>query len=228
MSSASTASRTGPLRILIADDHSLMRRGLRTLLETHPGWTVCAESSTGRDAVAKAEELRPDIAIVDVSMPELNGIDAGRRILKVSPGTEVLILSVHYTDQLASEILKAGINGYIVKSDPDRDLVAAVEAVSDHRPFFTPCATESMLHGLNEEAAISADGTNLQRGRLTSREREIIQLISEGKSTKEISADLGISAKTAETHRGNIMRKLEVHSVTEVVRYAIRNQIAEA
>jgi DNA-binding NarL/FixJ family response regulator len=215
------------LRILIADDHDLMRRGLRTLLETHPGWTVCAEANTGRDAVAKAEELRPDIVIMDITMPELNGVEAARRILKASPSTEILILSVHHSDQLIREILAAGARGYIVKSDSDRDLLVAVEALSNHKPFFTPRATELMLNGLDNRNAAAGGLPQSLSDRLTSREREIVQLLSEGKSSKEVASDLSISVKTAETHRANIMRKLEIHSVTELVRYAVRNQIIE-
>jgi DNA-binding NarL/FixJ family response regulator len=215
------------LRILIADDHDLMRRGLRTLLETHPGWTICAEANTGRDAVAKAEELRPDIVIMDITMPELNGVEAARRILKSSPSTEILILSVHHSDQLIREILAAGVRGYIVKSDSDRDLVVAVEALSNHKPFFTPRATELMLNGLDSRGSGPAGLPQNLSDRLTSREREIVQLLSEGKSSKEVASDLSISVKTAETHRANIMRKLEIHSVSELVRYAVRNQIIE-
>lgn len=214
------------LRILIADDHDLMRRGLRTLLESHPGWTICAEASTGREAVAKAEELRPDIVIMDITMPELNGVEAARRILKSSPSTEILVLSVHHSDQLIREILAAGVRGYIVKSDSDRDLVIAVEALAMHKPFFTPRATELMLNGL-EHKTTATGLPPLPVDRLTSREREIVQLLSEGKSSKEVACDLSISVKTAETHRANIMRKLEIHSVSELVRYAVRNQIIE-
>src|SRR5579864_5327082 len=205
------------LRILIADDHDLMRRGLRTLLESHPGWTVCAESNTGRDAVAKAEELRPDIVILDITMPELNGIEAARRILKASPGTEILVLSVHYTDQLIREILAAGIRGYIVKSDSDRDLVIAVESLANHQPFFTLRATELMLSGLSHRGGVTGDLPSSLRERLTSREREIVQLLSEGRSSKEVASELTISVKTAETHGSNIMRKLDIHSVSELV-----------
>ena len=215
------------LRILIADDHDLMRRGLRTLLETHPGWSVCAEANTGREAVTKAEELRPDIVIMDITMPELNGVEAARRILKASPSTEILILSVHHSDQLIREILAAGVRGYIVKSDSDRDLIVAVEALANHKPFFTPRATELMLNGLDQKPSGLGGLPQTLSDRLTSREREIVQLLSEGKSSKEVASDLSISVKTAETHRANIMRKLEIHSVSELVRYAVRNQIIE-
>jgi DNA-binding NarL/FixJ family response regulator len=214
------------LRILIADDHDLMRRGVKTLLQGHAGWEICGEAHTGREAVTKAEELKPDIVILDIGMPDLNGVEAARRIRKASPSTEVLILSVHYSDQLIREILEAGVRGYIVKSDSDRDLIIAVETLASHKPFFTPRATEVIMSNF------SAGGTRRElpeslRDRLTSREREIVQLLAEGKSSKEVASSLNISVKTAETHRANIMRKLQLHTVSELVRYAVRNQIIE-
>jgi DNA-binding NarL/FixJ family response regulator len=214
-----------PLRILIADDHDLMRRGLKTLLESRPGWQICGEAHTGSEAIAKAEELRPDVAIVDITMPELNGVDAARRIRKASPKTEVLVLSMHYADQLIRDTVEAGARGYVVKSDSERDLVTAVEALANHKPFFTPCATEVLLKHLDSPSGTPVLGS---KGRLTSREREIVQLLSEGKSSKEVASVLDISVKTAETHRANIMRKLEIHSVAGLVRYAVRNQLVEA
>ena len=214
------------LRILIADDHDLMRRGLKSLLESHPGWTICAEAQTGREAVEKAKQLRPEIAVLDITMPELNGIEAARKIQKASPNTEILILSVHYSDQLVRDVVGAGVRGYIVKSDSDRDLVAAVEALAKHRPFFTPLATEAMLTGLNS-ASSGLEKPEPTEDRITSREREILQLLSEGKSSKEVASVLDLSVKTAETHRSNIMRKLKIHNVTELVRYAVRNRIIE-
>jgi DNA-binding NarL/FixJ family response regulator len=214
------------LRILIADDHDLMRRGLRALLEGHPSWEICGEAHTGREAVTKAQELKPDIVILDITMPELNGVEAARRIRKASPNSEILVLSVHYSDQLIREILDAGVRGYIVKSDSDRDLVIAVETLANHKPFFTPRATELIISNFNRGDSHS-EPPELIGDRLTSREREIVQLLSEGKSSKEVASALGISVKTAETHRANIMRKLEIHSVSELVRYAVRNQIIE-
>lgn len=215
------------LRILIADDHDVVRRGLKGLIESRPGWAVCEEAHTGREAVAKAKQLKPDVAILDISMPELNGVEAARRIRKASPETEILILSVHYSDQLIREILEAGVRGYIVKSDSDRDLLVALDALSKHRPFFTSKATELMMTNFNHSGPRVQAG-DLTHERLTSREREVVQLLSEGKSSKEVAASLCISVKTAETHRANIMRKLEIHSVSELVRYAVRNQIIEA
>jgi DNA-binding NarL/FixJ family response regulator len=213
----------GALRILIADDHDLMRRGIRALLESH-GWTICAESQSGRDAVEKAKKLRPDIAVLDIGMPELNGVEAARRIQKVSPNTEILILSVHYSDQIVREVVDAGIRGYVVKSDSDRDLAIAVETLAKHKPFFTPIATEAVLNNLGKGAAAAEP----RETRLTSREREILQLLSEGKSSKEVGSTLEISTKTAETHRAHIMRKLGLHNVADLVRYAVRNRITEA
>jgi len=215
------------VRILIVDDHDLMRRGIKALLQSHAGWEVVGEAHTGREAVTKAEELKPDVVILDISMPDLNGIEAARRIRKSSPNTEVLILSVHYSDQLIRDILEAGVRGYIVKSDSDRDLVIAVETLANHKPFFTPRATEVILSNFNGTRP-SNDLPESVRDRLTSREREIVQLLAEGKSSKEVASSLGISVKTAETHRANIMRKLQLHTVTDLVRYAVRNQIIEA
>ena len=206
------------LRILIADDHDLVRRGLRSLVESHTGWNVCAEARTGNEAVTQAGELRPDIAILDIAMPELNGVEAARRIRKTCPHTEVLLLSVHHSDQLVREILEAGVRGYVVKSDSERDLLSAVEALSNHKPWVTCCATELLL---------SKDSPNDKPERLTSREREIVQLLAEGKTSKEIASALAISVKTTETHRANIMRKLGFHSVSELIRYAVRNEIIE-
>jgi DNA-binding NarL/FixJ family response regulator len=215
------------LRILIADDHDLMRRGVKALLQSHPGWEICGEAQTGREAVAKAQELKPDIAILDVSMPDLNGVDAARRIHKESPDTEILILSVHYSDQLIRDILEAGVRGYIVKSDSDRDLIIAIETLANHKPFLTPRATEVMLTNFKEGRMHSSETPTTVGNRLTTREREIVQLLAEGKSSKEVASSLCISVKTAETHRANIMRKLQLHTVSELVRYAVRNQIVE-
>jgi DNA-binding NarL/FixJ family response regulator len=223
-----TGGSTKSLRILLADDHDLVRRGLRALLESHPGWSICAEAQTGREAVTKAEEERPDIAILDVTMPELNGVEAARRILKTSPNTEILVLSVHYSDQLIRDVLDAGVRGCVAKSDSGRDLTIAVEALGNHKPFFTPRVTELILSNLNTKSVSSSGLPEISGERLTPREREIVQLLSEGKSSKEVAAMLNISVKTAETHRANIMRKLSIHSVSELVRYAVRNQIIEA
>ena len=213
------------MRILIADDHDVVRAGLRQLLLERKGWEVCGEASTGRHAVAMAVELKPDVVVMDIAMPELNGLEAARQIKKSLPKTEIVVLTLHLSDQLAYEIINAGIRGYVLKSDANRDLVSAVEAVGMHRPFFTAKVSEMMMEGLRGDKP--RDGQNDARGRLTGRQREIVQLLAEGKTSKEVAVALNISVKTAETHRANIMRRLELHSVSELVRYAVKNQIIE-
>ncbi len=215
------------LRILIADDHEIVRRGLKALLSAKPGWTVCAEAGTGREAIALASQYRPDIVVMDISMPGLNGLEATRRIRKVLPKAEILVLSLHYSDQLVREVVDAGARGYILKSDATRDLLKAVEALATRRSFFTPDAAQMIVNGFRNPDSATKTGS-LMRHRLSSREREIVQLLAEGKSSKEVAVTLGISVKTAETHRANIMRKLEMHSVSELVRYAVRNQMIDA
>jgi DNA-binding NarL/FixJ family response regulator len=212
-----------PLRILVADDHQVVRTGLRTLLETERGWQVCAEATNGREAVEKAGALKPDIAVLDIGMPLLNGVEATRQIRKLSPKTEVLILSMHDSEVLIQEVLEAGARGYILKDDADRDLIAAVDALRQHKSYLSSRVSwvfSKTVRSLGEDPA--AD-----RRRLTPREREILQLLAEGKSNKEIAGFLGISVKTAETHRANIMLKLNFHSITELVRYAVRNKIIQ-
>lgn len=227
MSPISMRPGTGSLKILVVDDHDIIRRGLRELLTAKPGWEVCGEAKTGREAVALAEQLKPEIVVMDVSMPDLNGLEAARRISKMLPKTGILILTMHFSDQLVRDVVEAGARGYILKSDADRDLVTAVDSIANRRTFFTPRASEMLLNDFSRQTA-GAELRLPQRNRLTTREREIVQLLAEGKSSKEVAVALGISVKTAETHRANIMRKLEIHSVSELVRYAIKNQIIEA
>jgi len=210
-------------RILVADDHDIFRRGLKALLVSRAGWEVVGEAKTGREAVELVEVLKPDIAIIDISMPELNGLEAARRIHRAFPKIGILILSAHFSEQLLVDVMEAGANAYIMKSDADRDLVSAVEALMDRETYFTGRATET----LTDDNAVF-DPQSHFRERLTSREREVVQLLAEGKSSEEVASILGISVKTAETHRANIMKKLEVHSVTDVVRYALKNQIIES
>ncbi len=216
------------LRILVADDHDILRRGLKQLLTSHAGWQVCAEARTGREAVSLAEEHKPDIVVIDISMPDLNGLEAARHIRKALPKTGIIILSLHFSDQLVKDIVEAGARAYVMKADADRDLVNAVEALSNHRTFFTARAAEMLLNNFSDRVSSPVQPPASPRSRLTSREREIVQLLAEGKSSKEVASVLGISVKTAETHRANIMRKLQVHSVSELVRYAIKNSIIEA
>ena len=212
------------LRILIADDHEVFRRGVRDIIEEQPGWQVVAEAGNGRQAVEMARELQPDIVVLDISMPELNGLDAARQILQASPGCEILILTLHDSEQLAEEVLKAGVRAYILKSDAAHDLVAALSALQRHQPMFTSKIAGMVLDGFlhsTRSAKVSQVAVEL-----TAREREIVQLLAEGKSNKEVARALGISVKTAETHRANVMHKLGLHSTAELVRYALRNRIA--
>jgi DNA-binding NarL/FixJ family response regulator len=193
---------------------------------TRPGWEVCGEAKNGREAVSASQQLKPDVIVMDISMPELNGLEATRQIQKTSPQIGVLILTMYFTDQLVREVIECGARGYILKSDADKDLVTAVEALSNHRTYFTREASEILLNGFSRQDVV-VHAKAATRNRLTLREREIVRLLAEGKSSKDVSVVLGISIKTAETHRANIMRKLELHSVSELVRYAIRNQIIE-
>ena len=211
-----------PLRILVADDHHVVRTGLRTLLETRSGWLVCGEAANGREAVKKAAELEPDVAVLDVGMPLLNGIEATRQIRKASPKTEVLILTMHDSEAIVQRVLAAGARGYILKDDADRNLLAAVDALRQHKSYLSPRVTKTA-----SRKTTSADPASELRRGLTPREREIVQLLAEGKSNKEIAEFLGISVNTAEAHRANIMLKLDSHSLADLVRYAVRNHIIQ-
>jgi DNA-binding NarL/FixJ family response regulator len=214
------------LRILVADDHAMIRKGLKVLLSSSPGWEVCAEAATGREAVDKAEEQRPDIVVMDVCMPELNGLEATRRIRKRLPSTQVAILSQHCTEQLVREIVGSGARAYVLKSDADTDLLMAVEALANRQAFFTSAAAQILAEGfINRPPA--ADAATSAAAILSTREREVLQLLAEGKSSKEVAWTLGISIKTAETHRGHIYGKLKIHSISELVRYAVKNYIVE-
>ncbi|MGA8269397.1 MAG: response regulator transcription factor [Candidatus Acidiferrales bacterium] len=217
----------GELRLLVADDHEIVRKGLRTLLEEQPGWKVEAEANDGREAVKKASELKPDIAVMDIGMPSLNGLEATRQILKAASRTKVLILTMHESDPLIRQVLDAGARGYLLKTDASRDLVAAVDALRRNKTFFTSKVAQMILDGYLNKKTQPEDAESAN-GRLTPRQREIVQLLAEGKSSKEVAAALGLSVKTAETHRANIMRRLNCHSVSELVRYAIRSQIIQA
>jgi DNA-binding NarL/FixJ family response regulator len=213
------------LRILIADDHELVRKGLKAMLSSRPDWVLCAEAATGREAVALAAKHRPDIVVMDIAMPELNGLEATRKIRKMLPRTEVVILSLHYSDQLVREVLDSGARAYILKSDAYRDLITAIEALRKKRSFFTSGAAQILLEGFCNPA--SGAEPPLIRESLTARERETVQLLVEGKSCKEVAGILGIAVKTAESHRAHVMRKLKIHSVSELVRYAVRNRMIE-
>jgi DNA-binding NarL/FixJ family response regulator len=212
------------LRILIADDHGLLRRGARTILQAHRGWKVVGEASNGREAVEKAIKLKPDVIVVDISMPELDGVEVTRQIRKSLPEVKVLVLTMHESDQMVRRALDAGANGYLLKSDLPDYLPKAVKAIAENKSFLTPKISEIVLEGF-----INA-GNKLEEGkpaspRITPRELEIVRLLAEGKSNKEISTQLGITVRTVETHRSKIMLKLDLHSLAELIHYAMRNGI---
>ena len=213
--------------ILIADDHEVVRRGMRALLESN-GWVVCGEASNGREAVEMAARLRPEIAVLDLTMPEMNGIEAARRISREMPAVEVLILTVHNNEEMMRQALAAGARGYVFKSDAGTLLLKAVRSLADHQPFFSPEVHDLVVRE-KPGARDGKDGKDWKRQplsmreRLSGREREILQLLAEGRSNKEIATRLRISVRTVETHRTHIMQKVNAHSMSELVRYAVRN-----
>lgn len=217
------------LRILIADDHEVARSGIRALLESHAGWEVCGEAKDGREAIEFATTLKPDVILLDIGMPNLNGLEAARQILATSPDVAILILTMHDSDQMVREVLRAGARGFLLKSDAGRDLIAAVEALQLQRTFFTTKVSQMVLDGY-----LHGDGSESEQesevvatDALTMREREVIQLLADGKTSKEVAVALNLSVKTAETHRTNLMRKLDLHSVADLTRYAVRNGIVQ-
>ena len=216
-----------PVRILVADDHDIVRKGLRAVLASRPGWQVCGEAANGREAVAAAIRHRPDIAIIDINMPELNGLEATREILKQVPEIRVLVLSAHDSESLVRQMLASGARGYVHKSDVSEDLIAAVETLCQGRVYFTSRVSDYVL-GEARRGIMSGELPKDSRPRLSPREREVLQLLAEGKANKEVATAMGISVKTVETHRGNVMSKLGMHSLSDLVRYAIQNEIIRA
>jgi DNA-binding NarL/FixJ family response regulator len=214
------------IRILVADDHELIRTGTRALIESVANWEVCGEAGNGREAVQMAEKSHPDVAVLDIAMPELNGLEATRQIKKTLPETEVLILTGSTTEQLVHDVFESGARSYIYKTDAGSQLIDAIEMVSRHKPFFTSKVSEILF-----DRFMRSDKSKKQAHPgepLTAREREIVQLLAEGKTNKEVADYFSISVKTAETHRAAIMRKLRLESVAHLVRYAIRNGFIEA
>lgn len=207
-------------RILVADDHEVVRHGLRVLLEAQPGWSVCAEAADGNEALTNATEHQPDLAVLDIGMPGLNGLEVTRKILEVSPNTRVLILSLYESEQMIQEVLEVGARGYLLKSDASRYLAKAAEALKNGKTFFTPKFDHLMQETEGHGAAAARSVVSL-----TPREQEVVKLLGEGKSTREVAQTLNMAVKTAETHRAHIMQKLDLHSITDVVMYAVRNNL---
>ena len=208
-------------RILIADDHDVVRSGLRTILEAQPNWEVVAEAADGKEAILKAIETKPDVAVIDYSLPLINGIEVTRQLRARLPSTEVLIFTMHDNEMVVEELLRAGARGYLLKSDAKNHLIGAIESLATHRPFFSAHVSEALLASFLARARGS-------ESKLTNRERGVVQLIAEGHSNKQIAQLLSISMKTVETHRASIMRKLKLSSSAGLVRYAIRNKLVEA
>jgi DNA-binding NarL/FixJ family response regulator len=207
------------IRILLADDHNVVRKGLRGTLEEYDDWKVCGEASNGREAVRLALELKPDIVVLDLTMPELNGIEATRQIKKSLPQAEILIFTMHETEEMILGAFEAGARGFVLKSDDELELVEAIKMISRHKTFFTTATSEALLDNLLRPSRRDSV--------LTDREREVVQLLAEGKANKEVATALDISVKTVETHRATIMRKLEIDSIADLVRYAIRNHLID-
>jgi DNA-binding NarL/FixJ family response regulator len=215
-------SATTNVRILLADDHEIVREGVRAMIERQPGWEICGEASTGREAVALARERTADIVIMDIGMPELNGLDATRQIKRMLPQIEVLIFTANETEEIVRQVFQSGARGYLLKAEASKHLIPAVEMLCKHRTYFSSKVVEMIFSGYMQGRA------GVEDAGLTTRERETVQLIAEGKSNKEMAELFGISVKTVETHRAAIMRKLKLDSVAALVRYAIRNGIIEA
>jgi DNA-binding NarL/FixJ family response regulator len=208
------------------DDHQIVRKGIEALLREYPRWEVCGEAANGREAVSAALKLEPDIVVMDISMPEMNGLEATRQIRQARPGIEVLIFSVHESEQIIREVLASGARGYMLKTDCVSNLLAALEALSRHEVYFGSRIAEVLLRGyLMGASEGKLDGA--PSGPLSPREREVVQLLAEGRSNKEVAIALAISIKTVETHRSRVMTKLDLHTMSDLVRYAIRNHIIE-
>lgn len=214
------------VRVLIADDHEVVREGLRALVEHEEGWEVCATARTGREAVELAKKLKPDVAVLDMTMPELSGLEAVRQIKRALPLTEVLVFSAHRSEEVIAQVFDAGAKSYICKADAGRHLIAAIRSLAEHKPFFTPEVSEILFAKFLAADASRRNG--LAEQKLTIREREIVRLLAEGRSNKDTAGLLGISVRTSETHRASLMRKLGLDSLAALVRYAIRNHIIEA
>lgn len=214
-----------PIRLLLVDDHAVVRTGARIVLEQQSGWEVCGEASTGREGVAAARSLKPDVVIQDVTLPELGGLEALRQIKKACPSTEVIIFTAHEMEDLVHQVFDAGARSYLLKTDDSVHLVEAVRAAADHKPYFTPRISEIILARYQHSGADNE--RPLPGSSLTPREREALQVIAEGKTNKELATQMGVSLRTAESHRAAIMQKLGLRTIGELIRYAIRNGIVE-
>ncbi len=218
-------NRMKTLKILIADDHEVVRQGARLLIEAEAGWEVCGVAANGREALERARELEPDIIVLDLNMPELSGVDAVRQLKREVPACEILVFSAHRSEDMVEQVFDAGAKSYIQKTDAGRDLISAIRSLADHKPYFTPEISDIVFRRFLHKNGGKAPNSGNE---LTAREREILRLLAEGQSNKDVATTLGISVRTAETHRAALMHKLSLDSIASLVRYAIRNQIIEA
>ena len=214
-------------RVLVADDHAVVRSGLKQLLEEQPGVEVCCEATTGVEAVENVKKTKPDMILLDLTMPDMNGLDAARQIREISPNTDILVLSMHYTEEIAREVLRSGARGYMLKSDANTELVTAINRVRRGEQYFTGCLASTMAESFAQTKAEGSDDSVIAGTSLTPREAEIIQLLAQGKSNKEAAAVLGVSTRTVESHRNHIMHKMEFESFSDMVRFAIRKNLVE-
>ena len=214
-------------KILVADDHPIVRRGLRSLLESQPDLQVCAEAGDGAATMEIVLKDRPDLVILDLTMPEKNGLEVTRLIREESPSTEVLILTMHFSEEIAREVLRCGARGYLLKSDADAELLAAVRHIKNNKPFFTGKLATSMAESFVRDNRGSGANASTDEAPLSKRELEVVQLLASGKSNKEAAALIGVSTRTVESHRNHIMRKMDFGSFSDLIRFAIRNNLIQ-
>jgi DNA-binding NarL/FixJ family response regulator len=224
----STAATPKPYKILVVDDHSIVRRGIRSLLETQPDMQVCAEAADGATAMEQVIKERPNLVVLDLTMPEKNGLEVTRLIREESPSSEVLILTMHFSEEVAREVLRCGARGYILKSDADSELLAAVRHIKNNKPFFTGKLAASMAESFVRDTRGSGNSGKAEDVALSNREMEVVQLLASGKSNKQAAAMLGVSTRTVESHRNHIMRKMEFESFSDLIRFAIRSNLIQA
>jgi len=228
VSTSAAAATPKPYKILVVDDHSIVRRGIRSLLETQPDMQVCAEAADGATAMEQVIKERPNLVVLDLTMPEKNGLEVTRLIREESPSSEVLILTMHFSEEVAREVLRCGARGYILKSDADSELLAAVRHIKNNKPFFTGKLAASMAESFVRDTRGSGNNGKAEDVALSNREMEVVQLLARGKSNKEAAAMLGVSTRTVESHRNHIMRKMEFGSFSDLIRFAIRSNLIQA
>ncbi len=224
-----TAKHTTAYRVIIVDDHAVVRHGLRTLLSSQPGIEVCCEAASGAEALAHVKKDKPDLMVLDLTMPEMNGLEVARAVREESPDTDILVLTMHFSEEVAREVLRCGALGYVLKSDADTDLLAAVDHVRHRQPFFTGRLAVSMAENFMQDPAEPEPPVlNLEETPLTDRELQVIRLLADGKSNKQVAGELGVSTRTVESHRNHIMHKMNFTSFSDLIRFAVRAKLIGA